>query len=292
MARETILYDVGEDGVATVTFNRPDVLNATNDAFYQEFQALIREMAADDAVRAIILTGAGRGFCAGADVKAMNPDAGPLVRRRRHRWILSDVLRPLATLEKPVIAAVNGPAVGAGFNLALACDILIASEAAVFSQIFARLGTLGRQTTRDKHLAPGNTKGLPAKTLEGLHNFWIDFSIQRSRHNLNRARIGHTEAVDKARCEPLGFHFCCDRLSPAMHKDRVDAHRFQKHNVAQKPVNNMLFLHRRAAILDDKSAAPEFLDIWQGLDKALSMRFGCEIICHFIPPDSIAHIPP
>jgi len=140
MARETILYDVGEDGVATVTFNRPDVLNATNDAFYQEFQALIREMAADDAVRAIILTGAGRGFCAGADVKAMNSDAGPLVRRRRHRWILSDVLRPLATLEKPVIAAVNGPAVGAGFNLALACDILIASEAAVFSQIFARLG--------------------------------------------------------------------------------------------------------------------------------------------------------
>ena len=83
MARETILYDVGEDGVATVTFNRPDVLNATNDAFYQEFQSLIREMAADDAVRAIILTGAGRGFCAGADVKAMNPDAGPLVRRRQ-----------------------------------------------------------------------------------------------------------------------------------------------------------------------------------------------------------------
>jgi 2-(1,2-epoxy-1,2-dihydrophenyl)acetyl-CoA isomerase len=140
MARETILYDVGEDGVATVTFNRPDVLNATNDAFYQAFQTLIREMAADDAVRAIVLTGAGRGFCAGADVKAMNPDAGPLVRRRRHRWILADVLRPLATLEKPVIAAVNGPAVGAGFNLALACDILIASEAAVFSQIFARLG--------------------------------------------------------------------------------------------------------------------------------------------------------
>jgi 2-(1,2-epoxy-1,2-dihydrophenyl)acetyl-CoA isomerase len=63
-----------------------------------------------------------------------------LARRRRHRWILTDVLKPLVALEKPVIAAVNGPAVGAGFNIALAADILIASEAAMFSQIFTRLG--------------------------------------------------------------------------------------------------------------------------------------------------------
>jgi 2-(1,2-epoxy-1,2-dihydrophenyl)acetyl-CoA isomerase len=139
MTRETLLYELGDDGVATVTFNRPDALNATNDTFYREFQALLREMADDDAVRAIIITGAGRGFCAGADVKAMNPDAGPLARRKRHRWIVADVLRPLATIEKPVIAAVNGAAVGAGFNIALAADIIIASEAAVFSQIFARL---------------------------------------------------------------------------------------------------------------------------------------------------------
>lgn len=139
MNRETILYDVAENGVATVTFNRPDVLNATNDVFYREFQALIEEMADDPRVRSVVITGAGRGFCAGADVRAMNPDAGPLARRKRHRWILADVLKPLVALEKPVIAAVNGPAVGAGFNIALAADILIASEAAVFSQIFAKL---------------------------------------------------------------------------------------------------------------------------------------------------------
>lgn len=139
MAFETLIHDVA-DGVATVTFNRPDVLNATNDQFYKELSALIREISDDAAVGCVVLTGAGRGFCAGADVKAMNPDMKLLARRNRHRWILSDVLRPLVMLEKPVIAAVNGPAVGAGFNIALAADILIASDKAVFSQIFTRLG--------------------------------------------------------------------------------------------------------------------------------------------------------
>jgi 2-(1,2-epoxy-1,2-dihydrophenyl)acetyl-CoA isomerase len=136
---ETIIYDVA-DAVATITFNRPDALNATNDQFYREMQGLIREIASDDEVGAVIITGAGRGFCAGADVKSMNPDMALLDRRKRHRWILADILRPLVNLEKPVIAAVNGAAVGAGFNIALAADIIVASEKAVFSQIFTRLG--------------------------------------------------------------------------------------------------------------------------------------------------------
>src|SRR5882724_1570944 len=114
-------------------------MNATNDQFYRELSGLIRSIAEDDAIRAVILTGAGRGFCAGADVKSMNPDMKLLDRRKRHRWILADILRPLVNLEKPVIAAVNGPAVGAGFNIALAADVIIASDKAVFSQIFTKL---------------------------------------------------------------------------------------------------------------------------------------------------------
>jgi 2-(1,2-epoxy-1,2-dihydrophenyl)acetyl-CoA isomerase len=136
---ETILYDVA-DGVATITLNRPEAMNATNDRMYQELSGLIRNIGTDSEVGCVILTGAGRGFCAGADVKSMNPDMALLARRARHRWILADVLLPLVNLEKPVIAAVNGAAVGAGFNLALAADILIAAERAVFSQIFTRLG--------------------------------------------------------------------------------------------------------------------------------------------------------
>ena len=139
MANETILYEVSE-GVALVTFNRPEAMNSLNDQCYREMQDLIGEVAADDAVGAVVLTGAGRAFCAGADVKAMNPGTPILARRKRHRWILSDILQPLVNLEKPVIAAVNGDAVGAGFNIALAADIIIASEAARFSQIFIRLG--------------------------------------------------------------------------------------------------------------------------------------------------------
>jgi 2-(1,2-epoxy-1,2-dihydrophenyl)acetyl-CoA isomerase len=138
MSLETLLYD-RLDGVGTITLNRPEVMNATNDTLYRELSALLAEIARDDSVGAVVLTGAGRGFCAGADVRAMDPDAGLLKRRARHRWILRDILRPLVELEKPVIAAVNGAAVGAGFNIALACDIVLASERAVFSQIFARL---------------------------------------------------------------------------------------------------------------------------------------------------------
>jgi len=135
---DTILYDLA-DGVATITLNRPDALNATNDQLYRELSGLLRQIDKNDEVGCVVLTGAGRGFCAGADVKSMNPDMPTLARRKRHRWILADVLKPLIELEKPVIAAVNGHAVGAGFNIALAADILIASESAVFSQIFAKL---------------------------------------------------------------------------------------------------------------------------------------------------------
>lgn len=138
MAFETILYE-NTDGVATITLNRPDALNSTNDQMYKELRQLIEEIAVDSSVRCVILTGAGRGFCAGADVKAMDPNMKLLARRARHRGILKNVLQPLFNLEKPVIAAVNGHAVGAGFNIALACDILIASETAVFSQIFTKL---------------------------------------------------------------------------------------------------------------------------------------------------------
>lgn len=133
-----ILYQV-EDRVATITLNRPDALNATTDQLYEEFAVAIEKARDDDGVGAVILTGAGRGFCAGADVKAMKTGMALLDRRARHRWILRDVLLPLVNLEKPVIAAVNGAAAGAGFNIALAADMIIASEKAMFTQIFRRM---------------------------------------------------------------------------------------------------------------------------------------------------------
>lgn len=138
MSQKSVLYDVS-DAIAMITLNRPDVLNATNDELYAELSSVLKQAADDPSVGCVVLTGAGRGFCAGADVRGMGPEKGPLARRKRHRGILRNVLLPLYSLEKPVIAAVNGPAVGAGFNIALAADIVIASEAAVFCQVFTRL---------------------------------------------------------------------------------------------------------------------------------------------------------
>src|SRR5579875_990243 len=116
---EAVLFEV-HDGVATITLNRPEVLNALNDDLYRGLADAVSAVAADSGIRCAILTGAGRAFCAGADVTGMDPARKLMDRRHRHRWILSTVLRPLAQVEKPVIAAVNGPAVGAGMNIALA----------------------------------------------------------------------------------------------------------------------------------------------------------------------------
>jgi len=139
MSYNTLLYDVSER-IATITLNRPEAMNATTDELYQELHDLLEIAATDRDVGCVILTGAGRGFCAGADLKARKDDMTPIQRRARHRWILKDILEPLYRIEKPVIAAVNGAAAGAGFNIALACDFIVASEKASFIQAFARVG--------------------------------------------------------------------------------------------------------------------------------------------------------
>ncbi len=136
---ENLLYEV-RDNVLTLTLNRPRALNALNRALKLDLADAIGRAAADGDVRAVVLTGAGRGFCAGGDIKEMDPHAGPAATVRKLDHILSTVLVPLTTLKKPVIAAVNGHAVGAGFNLALACDMIVAADTAVFSQIFVRVG--------------------------------------------------------------------------------------------------------------------------------------------------------
>ena len=126
--------------VLEITLNRPDVLNAFTDELHEDLRAAVT-LAEDPEVRAVILTGAGRGFCAGADLNSRRPVPG---EKRDLAASLRDNYNPLIlrirALEKPVIAAVNGAAAGAGANLALACDIVLAAKSAKFLQAFARIG--------------------------------------------------------------------------------------------------------------------------------------------------------
>jgi len=135
---ETVQVTV-EEGVLLCTLNRPDVLNAVNDRMSDELHEVLRRAERDAAVRCVVLTGAGRGFCSGQDLRDRRGvgevSYGESLRRRYNPIVVR-----LATMEKPTIAAVNGVAAGAGCNLALACDLRVASERAAFIEVFARVG--------------------------------------------------------------------------------------------------------------------------------------------------------
>jgi enoyl-CoA hydratase/carnithine racemase len=142
MTYQCLLYDV-KDGIATLTLNRPERLNALGDSLRDDLLDAVTRASADHAVRVMIVTGAGKGFCAGGDVKAMNEAK----EDRRERPLIEKIapsrdrtLLAMRDAPQPIIAAVNGAAAGAGMNLALGCDIRIASTAAKFSQAFVRRG--------------------------------------------------------------------------------------------------------------------------------------------------------
>ncbi len=134
---EALLVDT-EEGVRRITLNRPEVLNAIDGRLAQELHDALRDAEQADDVRCVVLTGAGRAFCSGADLRDHVPgetSLGEVVRARYNRIILR-----LRTMEKPTLAAVNGVAAGAGANLALAADLRIASDRASFIQVFTRVG--------------------------------------------------------------------------------------------------------------------------------------------------------
>ena len=141
--RETIQFEV-TGGIARLTLNRPDRLNSFNTAMHDEVRDALTRVASDEAVRVLVLTGAGRGFCAGQDLadRAVAPGgAGPQLGESIEKYYNPLVLT-LRGLPMPVIAAVNGVAAGAGANIALACDLVVAAKSASFVQAFAKLGLI------------------------------------------------------------------------------------------------------------------------------------------------------
>jgi len=140
---EAIRY-VTHDGIARIVLNRPDRLNSFTARMHEELASALDEADANPEVRALLLTGAGRGFCAGQDLsdRAVAPGSAPVDLGDTVERYWAPLVKRLATRDKPVICAVNGVAAGAGANLALACDIVIAARSAKFIQSFAKIGLI------------------------------------------------------------------------------------------------------------------------------------------------------
>jgi 2-(1,2-epoxy-1,2-dihydrophenyl)acetyl-CoA isomerase len=144
ISSQPVLLDRLEGGVLTLTLNRPERLNALNAALIEELSAGIKRAGTDPECRAVLITGAGRGFCAGADLanRAFAPgDARPDLGAALEKGI-NPIIRGIRNLPKPVVCAVNGPAAGAGANIAISCDIVLAAKSAQFLQAFARIGLI------------------------------------------------------------------------------------------------------------------------------------------------------
>ena len=133
---ETLIIDVADNGVVTVTMNRPEKKNAANAVMWDELRDTWNELAVDPEVRAVIMTGAGDAFCSGADLGGQDRDRHQLISMN----LIHQTVEALYSIMVPVIAKVNGVAAGAGMNMALACDLILASDQARFSEIFARRG--------------------------------------------------------------------------------------------------------------------------------------------------------
>ncbi|MBI4011926.1 MAG: enoyl-CoA hydratase [Candidatus Rokubacteria bacterium] len=139
MAATTVLIEQA-DGIATLTLNRPEVRNALDLAMREELEGALRSLEADGAVRVLVLTGAGEHFCAGGDVTAMQAVRLSAAEGQQRVEAMNRAILALARFRTPTIARVDGYAVGAGCNLALACDLVVASDRARFGEVFARIG--------------------------------------------------------------------------------------------------------------------------------------------------------
>jgi 2-(1,2-epoxy-1,2-dihydrophenyl)acetyl-CoA isomerase len=183
MGGETVLV-ASSGGVTRLTLNRPEKLNAFTLPMHAELRAALAAAGADPQCRAVVLTGAGRAFCAGQDLAETRPrsDGGLADAGSRLEQAYNPLIRLITSLEKPIICAVNGIAAGAGANVALACDIVLAARSASFLQAFTRIGLVPDASgtwTLPRLIGPARARALtmlaeplPAETAEAWGLIW------------------------------------------------------------------------------------------------------------------------
>src|ERR1700722_15284041 len=185
MEEKTILVE-RRPGYHSITLNRPQGLNAFSESMHRELRRAIDEAESDSACRALLLTGAGRAFCAGQDLnERLSQDGEPTVLGNALEAHYNPLVRKLRALPFPVVAAVNGIAAGAGANIALACDIVLAARSATFVQAFAKIGLIpdcGGTWLLPRLVGPARARGLaltaeplPAEKAEAWGLIWKTF---------------------------------------------------------------------------------------------------------------------
>ncbi len=201
MTYESILFTI-EQGIATLTLNRPERLNSFTQAMHLEVRDALKRVEEDKSVRVLLLTGAGRGFCAGQDLndRAVEPGAPGVDLGESVEKFYAPLVLTLKSLPLPVICAVNGVAAGAGANLALACDIVLAAQSASFIEAFCKLGLIpdtGGTWALPRLVGPARAMGLallgdklPAEKAEQWGLIWrcvpdeslMDEALAMARH--------------------------------------------------------------------------------------------------------------
>ncbi len=183
MSFNTIEFDINE-GVATLTLNRPKALNSFTSEMHGEIRQVMQQVIDDASIRCLLITGAGRGFCAGQDLgdRAVTTDGGAPDLGESVEKNYNPLIRSIMSLPKPVICAVNGVAAGAGSSLALACDIVLAARSASFIQVFCKIGLVpdsGGSWNLPRAVGLARAKGLallgdrlPAETAEQWGLIW------------------------------------------------------------------------------------------------------------------------
>ncbi|RAV07057.1 enoyl-CoA hydratase/isomerase family protein [Mycolicibacterium sp. GF69] len=153
---DALIVDRGRPGIAVLQLNRPKQLNAINEVMRDELARFFAEIAVDTSVNVVVLTGAGRGFCAGIDVRNFGPQtidaSAPAIERMRFQQAMAALPQAIRAMPQPVVAAVNGPCVGAGLALCLGADIRICSTAATFGNAAILLGLSGAEMGMSYHL--------------------------------------------------------------------------------------------------------------------------------------------
>ena len=225
-------------GLVTITLNRPDQLNAFNEEQHVSFRNALEAANGDDACRAILITGSGRGFCAGQDLGDRNPDTMDVPPDLGHtlETFYNPLIRLIRSIPKPVICAVNGVAAGAGANIAIACDMVLAAKSAKFIQSFSKIGLVPDS---------GGTWTLPRLIGEARA----------------KALVLTAEPIMADEAERIGLIYKCVEDGDLMEEARILAHRF-----AQGPTKGF-GLAKHALHASASNSLDEQLDLEQDLQR-------------------------